>query len=550
MGIIGGIKGVMDRKGRMEAQWPPEESLERLKYYRDGASLYNGDQADALNRLAGTGNYKPPKYRLYVVQNVLSTITDLLVERAFGEGLSVRAPTELVGTQAFIDDVFKRSKCKDLFVMEAAGASYRGDSVYKAYFDARRRHVRITSVHPSVFFPEFDPLDETEMVAADIGQVITTYLPGETAPRPFLWIERHELRDGTGWVTNRLWKLTKNEVTKAYAYDPIKDEVPLDAIKETAPLVGFEEYPTGIDDMLIVHATNKRTSEGQPWGRAWGISDYGNLIDLQAALNDNRSGFRDVLRKMVKPIVAGPDLRDENGNVNIEDFDYYSSNYVGEGADPFKIFTWDVNTSGVEAELDQLLDAVAMVAKVDSSAMKTPETGGPISAKGIRASQLLTQGSARRKQAAHGDPIMRIVSIATKLAAVKLASGELDWEPPQRETNTTAGGQTTEAIVAPDEPGKVYDLVPVEWEDLTCEWRDGLPDDRMDLIQEQAEMIAAGVQSAIRAAMELHDMDRDEAQELMDEIAAEQPAQPQQASPFDFAFGQDEGMAGAEEGQQ
>jgi hypothetical protein len=234
-------------------------------------------------------------------------------------------------------------------------------------------------------------------------------------------------------------------------------------------------------------------------------------VSIQAALNDNRSGQRDVLRKIVNPLIAGPAITDESGVADLEEFNYFEadSDSSGNAASAFSIATWDVNTQGVQAELDQLLDAAALVELVDKSAMKTPDTGGPISGKAIKASQFLTQGSSQDKQAAHTAPYQRVASIATKLAALKLAAGELDWVPPE--------------VTADSPEGAIADLVPCELEDITIAWRDGVPEDRMDLITEEVELVAGGLQSKIRAIMEVHGVPRSEAEAILAEIEAETP---------------------------
>jgi len=115
--------------------------------------------------------------------------------------------------------------------------------------------VRITSIEPSLVHPEWHPLDATRIVAIYVGQVVY-----DDRARPYLWIERHETRDGDGWITNRVWRL-KGDPTFGFLYDVKADEAKLADVDTLAGLT--PEYATGVDDLLVVHVPNRQSEEGQ-----------------------------------------------------------------------------------------------------------------------------------------------------------------------------------------------------------------------------------------------------------------------------------------------
>ena len=480
--------------------WPPSEARARLEYARLGHLLYRGQHAEPLDA-------PTTRYEVYVVDNFLADLLDIKVGRAFREGIGIMLGAEQEATQAYLQHLYGTCDLGHRLRIAATGAGYRGDAFLKAYYDADIGQVRITSVEPSLCYPEWHQLDSSRMVALEIGQVVY-----DSNANAHLWMERHELRDGDGWITNRLWRL-KRDQTWGYIYDRKADEVDLSAVDVLAGMDA--EYETGVDDLLVVHIPNSQTEEGQPWGDAWGVSEFDGLITLQAALNDNLSGCRDLLRKAVKPIVQGPDLLDEYGEINFDDFDYVVRTSGDDST--IQIVTWNQDTQAVESERADLRHSMARNAGIDPHAVEPPETGGPVSGKAIRMSQHRTQASAQDMQSQWDGPIRRILSVATKLAVAQ--GRDLAY--------LGEGGAAFEAV----EPA-----------DITLVWSDGLPNDRMEEIEEQSARIADGTQSRVDAIAVLDGVNDEDAQVKYQEIQSEQPVQQPTASWGAGAlFGTDEG---------
>lgn len=478
--------------------WPPLESRARLEYARLGHMLYRGQHAEPLDAPL-------ERTEIYVVDNFLADLLDIKVGRAFREGIGIMLGAEQEATQAYLEYLYANCDLGHRLRIAATGAGYRGDSFLKAYYDADTGEVRITSIEPSLVHPEWHPLDATRIVAIDVGQVVY-----DDRARPYLWIERHETRDGDGWITNRVWRL-KGDPTFGFLYDVKADEAKLADVDTLAGLT--PEYATGVDDLLVVHVPNRQSEEGQPWGDAWGISEFDGLITLQAALNDNLSGTRDLLRKTVKPIVQGPDLLDEYGDISMDDLQYVVR--VGDDS-RIEVITWNQDTQAVEAERADLRHSMARNAGIDPHAVEPPETGGPVSGKAIRMSQHRTQASAQDMQAQWDGPIRRILSIATKLAVAQ--GRDLAY--------LGEGGAAFEAVKPAD---------------ITLIWSDGLPNDRMEEIEEQSARIADGTQSRVDAIALLDGVGVEEATAKLAVIQAEQPQQAATGFGTPFPFGTDEG---------
>jgi len=459
--------------------WPPTSARGRLEYYRLGHLLYTGQHAEPLDAPLH-------RYEYYIVDNFLASLIDLVIGRAFREGITISLPDDLEATHAYLLHVMSESRLHDTVRIAATGAAYRGDAFLKTWYDAELNEVLVSSVDPRLCYPHWHVLDSSRMIACDIGQVI------RDGNGVYLWIERHEMRDGQSWVVNSAWRLRERSGGE-FSYHDTADRVPLTAINALAALP--EEQPTGVDDLLVVHIPHSRMEEGQPWGDGWGVSALDGLITLQAALNDNLSGTRNLLRKMVRPIVIGPDILDEHGDVNLDDVEYLVSTVAGDG---ISIVTWNQDTAAVRAEQDALRYAMARNMGVDPHAVEPPASGGPMSGKAIRMSQHRTQATAQDVQAQWDAPLRRILSNATKLGAV--VGADLSY--------IRRGGDR---------------FVACEPRDIAIAWHDGLPNDRDEEIMEQSNRIADGTQSRVDAIMVLDELSREDAEAKLARIQAEQP---------------------------
>lgn len=476
-------------------QWPPEDHVDRLRAYAQYTDLYLGEH-EKVFVTSGLFKFKYDDSREYVLVNLLGALTDLLTSRLFGEAVRIRAPEEAEGTQAFFDHLLARNRMARANVEQGMGASYRGDAVYKVRYDADEQRIVIEVVPPSLWFPVMDDLDGTKIIGGVIGQVVWQN------EDPFLWLEGHEMREGSSWITNTVFRLHQSTGSSTMHYDPEKDRTSLENIDALAQIP--EEQRTGVDQLLLVHVPNRTTTET----KAWGISDYAGLISLQGELNNRLTQRSEVQDKFVDPFMWGPRLDDEKGEVNLRQNKYIPvpDEAWGAGA-PVGMLVWDAELVSVADAIRDMRQDFATTAGIDLAALRPDESGGPASGRAMRLQQSRTQDRVKGKQRTFGPGLQDVFSVATKLALVE--DVQLAWSP---------------------STGEIQVLEP---EEIVVEFSEGIPVLRMEDVEEEALMLASGVQSRAQAITALHDLTDEEAQALLvaiqQEAAATAPLPPEGA---------------------
>ena len=464
--------------------WPPENALPRLRIYTRNAKLYLGEHEQVF---VDSGDFKfdYDDSREYVSVNYLGKLSDLLTNRLFGDAVSLEAPEDNPGTQAFLEHLQQRNDMERLNIEAAALTSYGGDGLYKVRYDAEERRICIDLIDPAILMPETAPLNKRQIIAHNLGTVLQS-----TGGLYHLWIERHEMRDGMSWVTNSLYRLG-GEVEKGEGrYDPEKDRVPLDTLDATAGMA--DETPTGIDQLLVVHVPNRTILKNG----IWGISDYNDLLPIQGEINNRFTQRAEVQDKFVDPIVYGPDIRDENLEVTLKKNKYIIM--PPEGTAPAGYLTWDAELASVVQAIQELRAAFAVTAGIDLTTVQPQEGGGPQSGRALRLSQTQTQDKVKGKQRVFRGALSRVYSIATKLATAPGVA--LAWK-------------STEGAITALEP-----------EEIQVQFSDGLPALSIEEIEEEAMAIDAGIQAPIPAIMRVYDLTREEAEARWEEIQEAQQA--------------------------
>ncbi len=465
--------------------WPPEESLPRLRVYHRNALLFQGDHEAVFLKEAGYGfKFDYDDSRDYVAVNMLGALSMLLANRTFGEPTAVTAPEGEDGTQAFFEHLAEENRLHALNIEACLGLSYRGDSVYKVRYDAAAQRIVVDAVAPERWMPETAEMDKTDLVACDIGTILKA-----DESHVYLWLERHELRDGDGWITNRLFRLHGDYKQLKAWYDPVDDAVALDTLAVTAGLA--EEQATGVDALLVVHVPNRTTAETG----IFGLSDYVGLLTNQGETNNRLTQRAEVLDKFVDPVVYGPDLS-EDEQVLLRENKYLA--IPPGGSAPAGYLVWDAQLAAVVEALDELRQDFASTAGIDLSAVRPQQGVGAASGRALRIGQMRTEDKVHEKQRTMAHGLSRVYSVASKLAYapdVKLA-----WSP---------------------EKGK---LAPVEPTQVDVQFGASLPSLRIEEIEEQVLALEHGFQDRVSAAMSVYGLTREAAEAKIEAVVAEAKA--------------------------
>ena len=476
------------------ANWPPEGDIARLLAYERNADLYIGNHEGVFVD-SGDFKFSYDTGREYVIVNLLGALTDLLVNRLFGEGVAVLAPEDDVGTQAFFDHLHARNSLGRYHLEAGISASYGGDAVYKVRYSADEARIVIETVPSATWFPQTSPQDSRTIEKTLLAQVVWSEA-GDT----YLWQEGHEVRDGAGYITNEFYPVGGNLEGGKLHVDFLAGSADLETLPEFGPLQ--DEAKTGVDAVLVVHVPN-RTS---PATGFFGIPDYTGLETIQGELNHRYTQRAEVQDKFVDPVMYGPPLDDETGAVRPTENKYLVM--PEDGTAPAGYLTWDAKLESVLEALNELRLDFAATSGIDLQALRPSEGSGVASGRALKLMNMRTQSVVRGKQAQFGPGLQDVYSLATKLYNSSEV-GELAWSPDEGEVNI------------------------LEPEDITIRWQDGLPSLAIEEIEEQALMLTSGIQSQLRAAQQIHGLGEEDAEALLERISGERQAA---AAPSPGAF--------------
>ena len=475
-------------------RWPPTAADERrLQDYDTNLKLFLGRHEEVFDP------YRRPDQGPYITTNVLGAIARLTAHRLFGEAPKARAKENRgtrsdrvpgVPAQRLLDFLCQSNRWQQLCYEGALGGSYRGDTVLKVRYDARRDAVVIEDVPPGLFFPHLDPhaadavkavtlawmvhsSDEREVRSDEYGSTVALELSTHrsslsTVRSAFLREEYHE----PGLIENRLWKLVAIPGESRY----YRRRVELSALEETAELP--EVVETGLDVIPIVHIANRRVAETGIWGQ----SDYADLIPLQEALNRRRTQTSNILDKHADPLLAiDESFLDEQGRLPM---DRIRAIPLVQDEPPPQYITWDGKLADGRAEAEELTHMILLVAGISPESFGFGSGSAPESGLAIRLRQMLTTSTIAGKRLQWEPGLRTLLSIATKMY-VRHVSGlrsQVSGLAASREPETR--DMRRETAVRPLEP-----------EEIGLEFGDGLPPDLSASITDEVSLQGAGLAS-------------------------------------------------------
>ena len=500
-GVAGAAQRVVNAwsaPGGERRRWPPPEDEQRLADYQTYRNLHRGEHETVY---VTDGGYSYDDERPYVTVNMAGEITDLMVDRLFGNmpkitagkgqrakgkgdnggqgakgkgqggtangnGNGEGAEHEVDPVADWIDGLITRSNLHSLLIRLATGTSYRGDGALKVRGD-KRRGTTITAISPSYLFLTTDPDDTDTITEATIG-----YLRWREK-QAYLFQEIHT----PGLIEWALYELRSAGASGTYSYHPEDDRVELNTLDE---LAGWPDaQATGIDEILIVPIALGGDDEGGIYGR----SDYADIIGLQGELNNRVTQEAEILDKHADPFMYGPpSLLNEKGV--IDNRNRYVNVNPGEPEPGYLV--WDGQLLAVNQQIVRLIQHIVLTAGLSPESFQMDQQGGAESGRALRMRQHRTADAVEMRQIVYGEALARAMSIASKLDR-----GAPALEP----------------------------------QEINIEWADGLPTDPVEEIEGTSIEVQSQLLSRRTAIQSLHPQWSEErVEEELEEIQGERGA--------------------------
>lgn len=358
------------------AQYPDQDSVERIaKYYRM-ESFFDGDMRHVYDRVAellkGTP-YAEQLNKLLIAVNLADIIVKKPADLIFGEKALYETGTgDDTNEQKALSRIVEENNINLLGHEVVVGAGIRGDAFLKTYYNVRNDYSVleeeglpipdsypepiIEAVHPANVFPILSKGSRKDFKEIDVTWVEWVETPASKIERlagsdkvievPYLNVERHL----PGYIIYERYRMSDIGVDNQHGYP-----VSLFRIEERVPTGKDEDViATGVPEILIRHIPY--FSKDTDWKGVGGIEKIESLI---TAINDRIMQIDYILFKHSDPVSYGPDLEAKGDSVSLAG-KYISLNQqdVTPG-----YATWDGKLDAAFSELDFLLSMVFMLSE-------------------------------------------------------------------------------------------------------------------------------------------------------------------------------------------
>lgn len=455
-------------------KFPYPWEQERLRKYDLYEKLFMGEHFDAFmiqidNELYGK-NYARLKY---LVANFAGLISKVSADLLFIEPPKIEVKD---GDQEWVDNFLEQNNFRVLMYESALEASYFGDTCFKLRVDKlnptdEKNTVVLAGQSPLIYFPTLNPNDiKGEPLEKELAWVI------KIAGKNYL---RKEIHRG-GFIYNELYELSDKPGAEGFE---IVRKAELSLLGQPGLL---DSQDTKIKSPMLFHVPNWRAGN-----RYFGISDYFDLMSLFYAINNRISKVDNILDKHSDPILAIPaEVLDEDGNVKKSAIGtFVRADDGGKENDPSYI-TWEANLESAFKEIDHLVEMIFMMSETAPGILGMDKNGQAESGRALKLKLLRTLYKIQRKQLYYTRAIKEMVYSAQLLGKawdVEVKGQKLKGDP-----------------VMPD-----------------VIWRDGLPADMAEMIDNETKALDAGITTTVDAIMRVYDVDRKSAEQMKKEIDKE-----------------------------
>jgi hypothetical protein len=430
-----------ERIFQLREPWPPadEDTRERLALYKRNKLLYKGRHnaiwEDAIRRLRDDH-----RGDLRIILNFHKLLSRLWSDLVCGE---LPSPSSSDAAQ---DVAAKRIITKNqLWVTVQDGVvdcSMKGTNILKIRFDKRGI---IENIPPEYWFPVVSSSN-----IKDIRAHIIAYSFPDPTPKSkyeYLKAEIHrpagpEEPDHKGHVIeHRLYRLKKGKIDS--------EPLPLDLFPEFAALKPVED--TGLDDFAVVDIQNVALTD-----ELGGQDDY---TDINSIVRELEMRYAQILRiedKFSDPWMYGPPIEEQDPR----DGEYYvqgGSRYISvtEGMAPPGMLTWDANLPANFTTIDSLMQRLYEVSQTCKVAFDASLAGSAISGTALRLMMFRPLSKASGLKVRYDAGVKKAIRLCSMMEVINGVGGS------------------------------------AEVEDLSIEWKDGLPEDPVQQSNTQATLITA-----------------------------------------------------------
>lgn len=448
----------------------PDEEMDRQNAWAHNKSLLRGWHGDVFKDIQSieqrlelvkvldtVESIHEKACELYIIANYCGLLSNVCAQLLFGEPIKATPTNGDPKLQHSINRIMENNQLQRINAMQARTSSSQGYTYYRVRWgrktDWQEDGAIIEAIPGYNVYPHisFDNIKEVR------GYTIAIIMQHEG--KKYLRREVHTV----GLVQNTL-NIMDGSI--------IGEEVPLATIPELENLPA--EWKNNYPGLFIQYVPNKENID-----EYWGASDYEDIESLQDAINNRLSNIDEVLDKHSNPILVLP-----TGTMRYDPATgkYYSlkidreameANDADAGAKLPRYVTWEAQLSAAFSEIDKLFDTIMLVSQISPTLFGLSKTYASDSAKALKIRMVQTLAKINDKQMAFD-------------AALKNAIYAALWLEKQNK---------------PGAPNP---------DSVRIEWKDGLPDDELEITQIHAARVTGGFESRRNAIKEVQGLEGDD----------------------------------------
>lgn len=361
------------------AQFPPQDSIERLSRYERMRKLFEGNPLEVYERATEILKDSPHAdqlKKLYIAVNLADILATKPADLLVGEPPNYESGEDDASPeQVALNQYVEENDLNQLIHESATANGYRGDAWIKTRFGYVQDYSELTRlgldlpsgvlmepviehVDATTVFPETSRGNVKRFKAVNIATV--EWVSARKRDIPYLNVERHI----PGYIQYSRYLLSPSDVVTQYG-------AMLQAFNIVEQVeTGREQsiVATGLPHIPVFHVPYKSVDD------TWeGIGGLEKIESKLAAINDRLVQIDFILWKHADPTAYGPDLEGNSGNAV-----QFGGKYIPVTKDDVTpgYMTWNAQLDAAFRELDLLISAVFIMSETPQWLFGTTMAGG------------------------------------------------------------------------------------------------------------------------------------------------------------------------------